>query len=353
MGFVGNIIESIMTAAVSESPESQVSGAIHKGGWCMRLTKPTVLVRLLISLQMHLSSIFCASLWFYLEHKENIGKGYFYGNYFFLISGIIFFLLLCDFAAFASASFSCLPPRRDSPPAERSPPPIETRKEIWFPTWKSQNISAPENITASYSCGGESGFVNILVVRSLRLLRLVRVSCKQKREFTELAVLTVYFTLLYYILPYFNIAVLVCISWVDTGLPVMIKFQKSCKSWDLWEALRMLRIFRTVWRLVYGLLTSGNAMLSTFFILLLTLYIYACLGRAYRKTMKNPGGGGHKHGRVLETFWLFEYYSVEDWVIGSIRFSAHACLHLQKHHHLVSCRCNIRMGSKKLITRWA
>jgi len=45
----------------------------------------------------------------------------------------------------------------------------------------------------------------------------------------------------------------------------------------------MLRIFRTVWRLVYGLLTSGNAMLSTFFILLLTLYIYACLGRAYRK----------------------------------------------------------------------
>ena len=161
------------------------------------------------------------------------------------------------------------------------------------------------------------------------------------------------YSILYYILPYFNIAVLVCISWVDTGLPVMIKFQKSCKSWDLWEALRMLRIFRTVWRLVYGLLTSGNAMLSTFFILLLTLYIYACLGRAYRKTMKNPGGGGHKHGRVLETFWLFEYYSVEDWVIGSIRFSAHACLHLQKHHHLVSCRCNIRMGSKKLITRWA
>lgn len=73
MGFVGNIIESIMTAAVSESPESQVSGAIHKGGWCMRLTKPTVLFRLLISLQMHLSSIFVASLWFYLEHKENIG----------------------------------------------------------------------------------------------------------------------------------------------------------------------------------------------------------------------------------------------------------------------------------------
>lgn len=37
-------------------------------------------------------------------------------------------------------------------------------------------------------------------------------------------------------------------------------------------------MFRTVWRLVYGLLTSGNTMLSTFFILLLTLYIFACLG---------------------------------------------------------------------------
>lgn len=40
----------------------------------------------------------------------------------------------------------------------------------------------------------------------------------------------------------------------------------------------MLHVFRTAWRLVYGLLTSGNAMLSTFFILLLTLYIFACLG---------------------------------------------------------------------------
>jgi len=44
------------------------------------------------------------------------------------------------------------------------------------------------------------------------------------------------------------------------------------------RAIRMLHVFRTAWRLVYGLLTSGNAMLSTFFILLLTLYIFACLG---------------------------------------------------------------------------
>ncbi|CAL1135661.1 unnamed protein product, partial [Cladocopium goreaui] len=65
--------------------------------------------------------------------------------------------------------------------------------------------------------GGDTPFAKVLVVRSLRLLRLVR-------------------------------------------------------------AIRMLHMFRTVWRLVYGLLTSGNTMLSTFFILLLTLYIFACLG---------------------------------------------------------------------------
>jgi len=74
-----------------------------------------------------------------------------------------------------------------------------------------------EPIMLSGDQGAETPFAKILVVRSFRLLRLVR-------------------------------------------------------------AIRMLHMFRTVWRLVYGLLTSGNAMLSTFFILLLTLYIFACLG---------------------------------------------------------------------------
>ena len=66
-----------------------------------------------------------------------------------------------------------------------------------------------------------------------------------------------------------------------------------CVGWSLdkteaWQtavtaakAIRMLHMFRTVWRLVYGLLTSGNTMLSTFFILLLTLYIFACLGAVH------------------------------------------------------------------------
>eukprot|EP00931_Biecheleriopsis_adriatica_P082379 TRINITY_DN5580_c0_g1_i5.p1 TRINITY_DN5580_c0_g1~~TRINITY_DN5580_c0_g1_i5.p1 ORF type:complete len:576 (+),score=124.79 TRINITY_DN5580_c0_g1_i5:59-1786(+) len=44
------------------------------------------------------------------------------------------------------------------------------------------------------------------------------------------------------------------------------------------RALRMLKHFRIVWRLVYGLLTSWNTMTSTFALLLLTLYMFACLG---------------------------------------------------------------------------
>jgi len=44
------------------------------------------------------------------------------------------------------------------------------------------------------------------------------------------------------------------------------------------RALRMLRWFRTAWRLVFGLLTSGTTMTSTLGLVLLTLYVSACLG---------------------------------------------------------------------------
>ncbi|OLP86720.1 Cation channel sperm-associated protein 1 [Symbiodinium microadriaticum] len=53
---------------------------------------------------------------------------------------------------------------------------------------------------------------------------------------------------------------------------------RSLRLLRLVRAVRMLHMFRTVWRLVYGLITSGNAIMSTFFILFLTLYIFACLG---------------------------------------------------------------------------
>eukprot|EP00930_Biecheleria_cincta_P062160 TRINITY_DN47662_c0_g1_i1.p1 TRINITY_DN47662_c0_g1~~TRINITY_DN47662_c0_g1_i1.p1 ORF type:complete len:581 (-),score=103.49 TRINITY_DN47662_c0_g1_i1:4-1689(-) len=43
------------------------------------------------------------------------------------------------------------------------------------------------------------------------------------------------------------------------------------------RALRMMKHFRTLWRLVYGLLTSGNTMLSTLSLIALVLYVFACV----------------------------------------------------------------------------
>lgn len=46
----------------------------------------------------------------------------------------------------------------------------------------------------------------------------------------------------------------------------------------LLRALRMMQHFRSMWRLVYGLLTSFDTILSTLSLLTLVLYICACLG---------------------------------------------------------------------------
>lgn len=46
----------------------------------------------------------------------------------------------------------------------------------------------------------------------------------------------------------------------------------------LFKALRTVPWFRTAWRLIYGLLTSGNAIVSTLALLLLVLFMFACLG---------------------------------------------------------------------------
>ena len=53
---------------------------------------------------------------------------------------------------------------------------------------------------------------------------------------------------------------------------------RSLRLLRLVRALRMLRWFRTAWRLVFGLLTSGTTMTSTLGLVLLTLYVSACLG---------------------------------------------------------------------------
>eukprot|EP00930_Biecheleria_cincta_P102320 TRINITY_DN94015_c0_g1_i1.p1 TRINITY_DN94015_c0_g1~~TRINITY_DN94015_c0_g1_i1.p1 ORF type:complete len:606 (+),score=104.07 TRINITY_DN94015_c0_g1_i1:154-1971(+) len=53
---------------------------------------------------------------------------------------------------------------------------------------------------------------------------------------------------------------------------------RSFRLLRLLRAVRMLKQFQIIWRLVYGLLTSMNAMMSTLILLLLTLYVFACLG---------------------------------------------------------------------------
>lgn len=44
------------------------------------------------------------------------------------------------------------------------------------------------------------------------------------------------------------------------------------------RALRMVRLFDQMWNLVYGLMTSLSVMISTFGLLSMTLYVFACIG---------------------------------------------------------------------------
>jgi len=87
----------------------------------------------------------------------------------------------------------------------------------------------------------------------------------------------------------------------DSGIMKKILIIRSMRLLRLVRAIRMLRIFRTVWRLVYGLLTSWNAMMSTLFLLLLVLYIFACLG--IELITKDEYLQTHE-----ETAWVVEYH---------------------------------------------
>ena len=62
------------------------------------------------------------------------------------------------------------------------------------------------------------------------------------------------------------------------GLANEVIVVRALRLLRLVRALRMLRWFRTAWRLVFGLLTSGTTMTSTLGLVLLTLYVSACLG---------------------------------------------------------------------------
>ena len=76
-----------------------------------------------------------------------------------------------------------------------------------------------------------AGFERLLVVRGLRLFRLVRALRHRKHEFLTVS-----------------------------------------------EALfRMLSHFKIVWRLVYGLLTAGQTILSMTFLIAVSIFIFACV----------------------------------------------------------------------------
>lgn len=57
-----------------------------------------------------------------------------------------------------------------------------------------------------------------------------------------------------------------------------VLFLRALRLLRLIRAVRMIKQMRTIWRLVSGLLTSCNTMLSTMALLLLVLYIFAILG---------------------------------------------------------------------------
>lgn len=65
---------------------------------------------------------------------------------------------------------------------------------------------------------------------------------------------------------------MVSLGWLQSILVI-----RALRLLRLVRALRALTYFRTVWRLVHGLLTSWNAMLSTLALITLTLYTSACI----------------------------------------------------------------------------
>eukprot|EP00930_Biecheleria_cincta_P037338 TRINITY_DN2560_c0_g1_i1.p1 TRINITY_DN2560_c0_g1~~TRINITY_DN2560_c0_g1_i1.p1 ORF type:complete len:620 (-),score=111.01 TRINITY_DN2560_c0_g1_i1:191-2050(-) len=63
----------------------------------------------------------------------------------------------------------------------------------------------------------------------------------------------------------------------NTAIMRQIMVMRALRLLRLIRALRMVPLFKTMWRLVYGLITQIQLMVSTLALLVLTLYIFACL----------------------------------------------------------------------------
>eukprot|EP00930_Biecheleria_cincta_P042693 TRINITY_DN29382_c0_g1_i1.p1 TRINITY_DN29382_c0_g1~~TRINITY_DN29382_c0_g1_i1.p1 ORF type:complete len:591 (-),score=105.69 TRINITY_DN29382_c0_g1_i1:159-1931(-) len=65
---------------------------------------------------------------------------------------------------------------------------------------------------------------------------------------------------------------------VDAEMFQKVLVIRSFRLLRLVRAVRLTKTFRTAWRLVHGLVTSGNTMVSTLGILAISLFIFSCLG---------------------------------------------------------------------------
>jgi len=64
----------------------------------------------------------------------------------------------------------------------------------------------------------------------------------------------------------------------EGGFLQQVLVLRTLRLLRLLRALRLLPMLRVVWRLIYGLLTSTNTMLSTMALIVLMLYMFGCLG---------------------------------------------------------------------------
>jgi len=129
--------------------------------------------------------------------------------------------------------------------------------------------------TSSWARPVEIAFVTIYTIEIC-----IRLVAKGLRNFQDGWFL---FDLLLVALTMFSIIISgVSESWAEEMQQVLVF--RAVRLLRLLRTFRMIRGLRTSWRLVYGLITSGETMISTLMLLFLVLYTFAVLGvEAIRK----------------------------------------------------------------------
>jgi len=87
----------------------------------------------------------------------------------------------------------------------------------------------------------------------------------------------------------------------NNGLIQQVMILRMFRLFRLVRSLRMMKYLRTAWRLIYGLLASGNAMASTFGLIVLFLFIFSCAG--VELITKDLDLANHP-----DTAWIVQYH---------------------------------------------